>query len=141
MKVDTRNNLLRKLSNSKWGENENTIRTTAFALSYSVAEYAAPIWARSPHAQKLNTELNSACRAVTGYLKPTNVEDRYFLSGIVSPDIRRDTCARMEKTKQETNEAHSQYGQHPADRRLKSRNCFLRSLKPAELSPKSIRCN
>ena len=75
MKVATRNNLLRKLSNSKWGANASTIRTTALALCYSVAEYAAPVWARSSHAQKLNPELNSACRAVTGCLKPTNVED------------------------------------------------------------------
>ena len=41
MKVATRTNLLRKLSNSKWGANANTIRTTALTLSYSVAEYAA----------------------------------------------------------------------------------------------------
>ena len=65
MKVATRNNLLRNMSNSKWGANANTIRTIALALIYSVAEYVAPVWARSPHAQKLNTELNSACRAVT----------------------------------------------------------------------------
>ena len=43
MKVATRNNLLRKLSNSKWGAKSGTIRTTALALSYSVAEYAAPV--------------------------------------------------------------------------------------------------
>ena len=51
MKVATRNNLLRKLSNSKWGANASTIRTTALALCYSVAEYAAPVWARSSHAR------------------------------------------------------------------------------------------
>ena len=141
MKVATRNNLMRKLSNSKWGANAGTIRTTTLLLSYSVAEYAAPVWARSPHVQKLNTELNSACGAVTECLKPTNVEDLYLLAGIAPPDIRRDVCARMENTKQETNEAHSLYGQHPAERRLKSRNCFLRSVKPAELSSKIIRCN
>ena len=39
MKVATRNNLIRKLSSSKCGTNASTIRTTAFALSYSVAEY------------------------------------------------------------------------------------------------------
>ena len=39
MKVATRINLLRKLSNSKWGANASTIRTTALALCYSVAEY------------------------------------------------------------------------------------------------------
>ena len=140
MRVATRNNLLRKLSHSKWGANESTIRTTALALCYSVAEFAAPVWAKSSHAQKLNPALNSACRSVTGCLKPTNVEDLYLLAGIAPPDIRRDVCARVEKTKQETNEAHSLYGQNPAERRLKSRNCFLRSVKPAAFSPKVIRC-
>ena len=169
MKVATRNNLLRKLSNSKWGANASTIRTTALALCYYVAEYAAPVWARSTHAQKLNTELNSACRAVTGCLKPTHVEDMYLRAGIAPPDIRRDVYARVEKTKQkrpnrkdqtektkqkrpnrkdqtektkqETNEAHSLYGQNPTERRLKSRNCFLRSVKPADFPPKVIRCS
>ena len=111
MKVATRNNLLRKLSNSKWGANASTIRTTALAVCYSVAEYASPVWARSYHAHKLNPELNSACRAVTGCMKPTNVEDLYLLAGIAPPDIRRDVCARVEKTKQETNKAHSLYGE------------------------------
>ena len=141
MKVATRNNLLRKLLDSKWGANAGTIRTTALALNYSVAEYAAPVWARSHHGQKLNTELNRACRVVTGCLKPTNVEDLYLLDGIAPPDIQRYVCARMEKTKQETNEADSLYGQHPGERRLKSRNGFLRSVKPAEISSKIIRCN
>ena len=141
MKVATRNNLLRKLSNSKWGANASTIRTTALALCYYVAEYAAPVWARSSHAQNLNPELNSACRAVTGYLKPTNLVYLYFLTGIAPPNIRRDACARVEKTKQETNEAHSLYGQNQTERRLKSRNCFLRSVKPADFPPKMIRCS
>ena len=111
------------------GGHPHTIRTTALSLGYYVAEYAAPVWARSSHAQKLNPGLKSACRAVTGCLKPTNVEYLYLLSGIAPPNIRRDVCARMEKTKQETNEAHSVYGQNPAERWLKSRNCFLRSVK------------
>ena len=109
MKVEKRNNLLRKLSNSKWGANASTIRTTALSLSYSVAENAAPVWARSSHAHKLNTELNSVCRAVTGCMKPTIVEDLYLLAGIAPPDIRKGVCDRMENTKWETNEAHSLY--------------------------------
>ena len=140
MKVAIRNNLRRKLSNSKWGENASTIRTTALALGYSVAEYAAPVWARSSHAQKLNPVLNSACRAVTGCLKPTIVEELYLLAGNAPPDIRRDVCARVGKTKQETNEAHSLCGQNPAERRLKSMNCFLRSVKPDDFPPKECMC-
>ena len=92
----------------KWGTNASTIRTTALALSYSVAEYASPVWARSAHAYKLDSELNSACRAIAGCIKPTNVEELYLLSA--PPSIRRDVCARVEKAKQETNDAHSLHG-------------------------------
>ena len=74
MKVSTRNNLLKKLANSRWGTNARTIRTTALALCYSTAEYAAPVWERSAYAHLLNTELNQACRAITGCLKPTHVD-------------------------------------------------------------------
>ena len=49
MKVATRNNLLNKLANYRWGTNARTIRTTALALAlcYSTAKYAAPVWERS----------------------------------------------------------------------------------------------
>ena len=97
MKVTIRNNLLKKLSNSKWGCNASTIRTTALALSYSAAEYACPVWIRSLHASKLDPDLNDACRSITGCLRPTNVEKLYILTGIAPPDIRRNVCARVER--------------------------------------------
>ena len=124
----------------KLGTNASTIRTTALAPSYSMVEYIAPVWARSAHAYKLDSELNGACRAITGYLKPTNVEELY-LSGIAPPSIKRDVCARVEKAKQETNEAHSLHEQIPAEKHLKSRNCFLHSVKPVNFPPKVIRCS
>ena len=79
MKVATRNNLLNKFANSRWGTNARTIRTTVLALCYSTAEYAAPVWERSAHAHLLNPELNQACRAITGCLKPTNSLERVAL--------------------------------------------------------------
>ena len=141
MKVATRNNLLWKLANSMWGTSASTIRTTSLALCYSVAEYAARVWARSHHAHVLDSELNTACRAITGCLKPTNAEDLYLLVGIAPPDIRRDVCARVEKKKQESNVAQSLYGQTPTESRLKSRSCFLSSVRPADYHPNVIRCN
>ena len=141
MKVVTRNNLLRKLANSKWGTSAGIIRTTAIAVCYSIAEYAAPVWAISHHAHVLDSELNTACREMTSCLKPTNVEDLYLLAGIAPPDIRRDVCARVEKKKQESNMAHSLYGQNPTESHLKSRSCFLSSIRPADFHPKVIRCN
>ena len=122
MKVATRNNLLKKLSNSKWGCKASTIRTTALVPSYPEAEYACPVWAKSPHASKLDPELNDTCRSITGCLRPTNVEELYLLPGIAPPVIRRAVCARVEKKKQKTNAAHSLHGQVQAERRLK-REC------------------
>ena len=44
-KVNTRNNLLRKLTNSRWGAHPATVRTTALALFFfSTAEYACSSW-------------------------------------------------------------------------------------------------
>ena len=140
MKVATRNHLLMKLSNSKRGCNASPIRTTALALSYPAAEYACPVWARSPHASKLDPKLNDACKSITGCLRPTNVEELNLLAGIAPPAIRRDVCAWVEKKKRETNAAPSLHGRVPAERRLK-RKCFLSSVRPADFIAKVVRCS
>ena len=140
MKVATHNNMLKKLANSKWGTNARTIRTTALALCYSTAEYAAPVWARSSHANKLNPVLNQSCRSITGCLKPTNVEDLYLIAGIAPPDIRREVCARVERTKQTKDERHSLFGHTPAPVYLKSRQPFLPNVQPMDFSAKTVRC-
>ena len=140
MKVATRNNLMKKLSNSKWGRNASTIRTTALALSYSAAEYACPVWTRSPHASKLDLELNDACRSITECLRLPNVEEIYLLVGIALPEIRRDVCARVEKKKHETDEAHSLHGHVPAEIRSK-REGFLSFVRPADCPEKVNRCS
>ena len=118
------------------------VKSTALALSYFVAEYGAPVWARSPHEHKLNTELNSTCRAVTGCLKQTNIDDLYLLAVIAPPpDIRRDVYAKMEKPNRKLMKLTLYIGNTPSERRLKSKNCFVSIAKPAELSPNAIRCN
>ena len=93
-KTAARNNVLRKLANSKWGTHPSTIKTTALALSYSTAEYAYPVWERSAHAHNVDPVLNDACRAITGCLQPTNVENLYLLAGIASPAVRRSVTAQ-----------------------------------------------
>ena len=73
MRVNARNNIIRKLANSKWACRATTLRTSCLALCYSAAEYACPVWPRSRHANKLNTALHECCRIITGCLKPANV--------------------------------------------------------------------
>ena len=92
------------------------------------------LWAVTP-------ELNKACRAIRGCLKPTYVEDLYLLAGISPPDIRRNVCARMERTKQMKQETHSLFGHIPARSRLKSRKDFLTSVKPSYFPAIVVRCN
>ena len=45
-KVCRRNNILRKFIFSHWGASPHTLRISAFALCYSAAEYACPVWSR-----------------------------------------------------------------------------------------------
>ena len=133
-KVATRNNILEKLANSSWGANPETLRTTAMALSYSTAEYCAPVWGKSCHAKKVDPELNNACRIITGTLRPTPIHSVYRLAGIAPPHIRRETRTRTQKHKQENDPRHTLYGHVPPRSRLKSRSSFStnESLDPDE---------
>ena len=60
-KIQSRNALLSKLANSKWGANPYTLRTTALALCFSTAEYACPVGERLSHAGKVGSALNDTC--------------------------------------------------------------------------------
>ena len=71
-KTAARKNVIKKLSNSKWGAYPATIRRTALALIYSTAEYACTMWERSVHAHKFNPVLNDAGRRTPIYLKNWN---------------------------------------------------------------------
>ena len=83
---------------------------------------------------------NSSLHAEQSLVSWSHVEDLYLLAAFAPPDLRRDVCARVEK-KQESNLAHSLYGQNPTESRFKSRSCFLSSVCPADFHPKVIRCN
>lgn len=76
-KVAARNNILRKLTQSKWGAKPDVLRTTAQALCFSTAEYACPVWSRSAHAKKVDVSLNETCRLVTGCIKATPLDKLY----------------------------------------------------------------
>ena len=70
-KVNTRNNLLRKLTNSRWGAHPATVRITALALCFSTAEYACSSWSSSRHTGHVDIALNDTRRIITGCLKAT----------------------------------------------------------------------
>ena len=123
-KVSSRNNLLSKLANTSWGADPETLRQTAIALCYSVAEYCAPVWARSHHAHKVDPELNRSCRIITGTLKSTPLPSLYREAGITPPDIRRETLSRTEKNTQINDPRHPLHLHQAVRQRLKSRKSF-----------------
>ena len=138
-KTEARNNVLRKVANSKWGTHPSTIKTTAPALCYSTAEYACPVWERTAHAHKVDPVLNDACRAITGCLQPANVENLYLLAGITPPVIRRSVTAQREREKQVNDNRHPLHGHNLPRKRLKSRKSFIHATDELIQSPSTRR--
>ena len=120
-KTTVRNNILRKLSNTKWGAKPASIKTTSIALCYFTAEYACHVWESSTHVSKLDPALNEACRSINGCLRPTSVENVFILAGIEPPGVRRTTTARQERRNQTEDLRHSLYSQEPINKRLNSK--------------------
>jgi len=89
-KVNTRNNLLKKLAGSTWGASAQTLKTSAPALCYSSAEYCTPVRSRSSHTKLIDVQLNTAMRTITGTLRPTPLPWLPVLSNIASPHLQRD---------------------------------------------------
>jgi hypothetical protein len=139
MKVEARNNLIRKLAGSKWGATPNTIRTTGLALCSSAGEYACPVWNQSKHTKHVDTALNETCRVITGCLKPTPLKYIYPLAGIAPPGIRRHVATCIERTKQSMDQRHPMYGYLGPQRRLKSRRSFIANSTTIHVTPEQYR--
>ena len=138
-KVEARNNIMRKLTTTKWGANASTLRSTGLALCFSTAEYACSTWGRSAHAKKINMALNNTCRIITGCIKSTSVPKLYKLSGIAPPDIRRDVQASKERATQLTDGRHPLHNHQPTTSRLKSRRSFANTVQPLTNTPDAKR--
>jgi len=89
MKIKTRNNILQKLAGSNWGACADTLRTSALALVYSTAEYCSAVWKNSAHVGKVDTQLNSTLRIITGTIKSTPIPWLHVLANIYAHELRR----------------------------------------------------
>ena len=78
-----------KLAGSTWGASANTLRPSALALCYSAAEYCAPVWSRSAHTSRVDVQLNSTMRLISGILRSTPLPWLPVLSNIEPPTLRR----------------------------------------------------
>ena len=88
-KLKNQNNLLMKLVGSTWGASTNTLRSSALALCYSATEYCAPVWSLSAHTSRVDVQLNSTMRLISGILRSTPLPWLPVLSNIEPPALRR----------------------------------------------------
>jgi len=102
-KTKTRNNIISKLAGSNWSADADTLRTAGIALVYSVAEYCCPVWMNSCHVHKVNSQLNTTMRIISGTMKSTPTSWLPVLSHITPPEIRRKHFAKMEWDKYQQN--------------------------------------
>ena len=93
-KLKTRNNLIQKVSGTNWGASAEVLRTAALSLVYSAAEYCAPVWYNSAHAHKVDVELNSSMRLITGTVRTTPIPWLHVQSNIAPPELRRKHAAQ-----------------------------------------------
>lgn len=94
-KLKTRNNLLCKLAGTTWGANARTLRTTALALIYSSAEYCSPVWQNSSHVTRIDTQLNTTMRLISGTISSTPTSWLPILSNIHPPCLRRQRATKL----------------------------------------------
>ena len=124
-KVNTINNLLRKLTSSRWEAHPATVRTTVLTLCCSTAEFCCSSWGRSGYTGHVHIALNDTCKIITGCLKAIPIPCLYALAGIAPPHIRRKVASNADSCLKEYDPRHPLHGQRPAKHRLPSRNrCF-----------------
>lgn len=95
-KIKTRNNIIQKLTGNGWGTNALTLRTSALALVYPVAEYCSPTWLNSAHTRAVDTQLNNTMRLISGTIKSTPTQWLPVLSNIHPPHLRRQLALKKE---------------------------------------------
>ena len=75
--VSKRNNVLKALAGTNWGQQKETLLMTYKALGRSIANYAAPVWstnASESNIGKIQRAQNETLRIITGSHKMSNIE-------------------------------------------------------------------
>ena len=80
------------LAGTTCGAGAKTIRTSALALCYYVAEYCAPVWRNSAHTNPVDVQLTNTMMTITGAVRCTKTDWLPVLSSIAPADIRREVA-------------------------------------------------
>lgn len=95
---------MQKLASFSWGADAKTLKASALALVYYVAEYCCPFWFNvSNHVSEIKTALNTTIRTFSGTVKSTPCQWLPVLSNIPSPQYRRQKALVKEYCKLSSN--------------------------------------
>lgn len=95
-KLRTRNNLIRKLSETSLGTSAHVLRTSVLGLVYPTAEYCASVWLNSNHTNKIDVQLNESMRLITGTIQSILLYWLPTLSNIAPAHLRRERILSRE---------------------------------------------
>ena len=76
-RVSKRNNILKTLAGTSWGQHKETLLMTYKAVGRSIADYAAPVWstnASNTSIEKIKVAQNEALRISTGAHKMSSID-------------------------------------------------------------------
>lgn len=76
-KVQKRNNILKALAGTSWGQQKETLEISYKAIGRSIINYAAPVWTPNlseTNYKRLQTVQNTALRTITGCHKMSSVD-------------------------------------------------------------------
>ena len=80
-RVSNRNNVLKALPGTTWGQQKETILMTYKVIGRSVANYGAPVWSTNASATsigKIETAQNEALRIATGSHKMSSIDHLHY---------------------------------------------------------------
>ena len=75
-RVSKRNNILKALAGTSWGQQKETLLMTYKAVGRSIADYAAPVWSNASNTrmEKIQVAQNEALRISTGAHKMSSID-------------------------------------------------------------------
>ena len=84
-RIDKRNNMLKALTGSSWGQDKETLLMTYNTMGKSIANYAAPVWstnASDSSFKKIQTAQNVALRTAIGTHKMASIDHLYAFCAV-----------------------------------------------------------
>ena len=116
--------------------NANTLRLSALALCYSVAEYCCPVWQRSTHVSLVDAQLHSSMRLISGTVQSTALPWLPVLTNIEPPVLWRRAATDKLIMQAECHHDWPLYDDvfHPPPLRLESRKPLWRDLQSIDVT-------